>query len=62
MSDLSSKRFDIYANVIIAFAIGLVTLTPIEMLPTGFGSDKLYHCISCALLALPIAILRPIAG
>ena len=30
MCDLSVKRIDIYATIIIEFAIGLATLTPVE--------------------------------
>ena len=43
--DLSANRIDIYATVIIAFAIGLATLTPVETLPNVSGSEKLYHLI-----------------
>ena len=57
--NLSAKRIDIYATVIIAFAIGLATLTPVETLSNVSGSDKLYHSISFASLTLPIAIIRP---
>ena len=57
--DLSAKRIDIYATIIIAFAIGLATLTPVETLPNVSGSDKLYHLISFSILTLPIAIIRP---
>jgi hypothetical protein len=57
--DLRAKKIDIYATIIIAFAIGLATLTPVEKLPTVSGSDKLYHLISFAIFTLPIAIIRP---
>ena len=56
---LSAKRIDIYGNIIIAFANGLATLTPVETLPNVSGSDKLYHLISFASLTLLIAIIRP---
>ena len=59
LRDLSAKRIDIYATIIIAFAIALATLTPVETLPNVLGSDKLYHLISFAILTLPIAIIRP---
>ena len=59
LRDLSAKRIDIYATIIIAFAIGLATLTPVETLPNVSGSDKLYHLISFSILTLPIAIIRP---
>ena len=57
--DLRAKKIDIYATIIIAFAIGLATLTPVEKLPQVSGSDKVYHLISFAILTLPIAIIRP---
>ena len=57
--DLRAKKIDIYATIIIAFLIGLATLTPVETLPNVSGSDKLYHLISFAILTLPIAIIRP---
>ena len=57
--DLRAKKIDIYATIIIAFAIGLATLTPVETLPNVSGSDKFYHLISFAILTLPIAIIRP---
>ena len=57
--DLRAKKIDIYATIIIAFTIGLATLTPVETLPNVSGSDKLYHLISFAILTLPIAIIRP---
>ena len=56
--DLRAKKIDIYATIIIAFAIGLATLTPVETLPNVSGSDKLYHLISFAILTLPIAVIR----
>ena len=59
LRDLNAKRIDIYATIIIAFAIGLATLTPVETLPNVSGSDKLYHLISFSILTLPIAIIRP---
>ena len=59
ISDLRARKIDIYATIIIAFAIGLATLTPVETLPNVSGSDKLYHLISFAILTLPIAIIRP---
>ena len=59
LRDLSAKRIDIYATIIIAFAIALATLTPVETLPNVLGSDKLYHLISFSILTLPIAIIRP---
>ena len=57
--NLRARKIDFYATIIIAFAIGLVTLTPVEKLPTVSGSDKVYHLISFAILTLPIAIIRP---
>ena len=57
--DLRARNIDIYATIIIAIAIGLATLTPVEKLPTVSGSDKAYHLISFAILTLPIAIIRP---
>ena len=57
--DLQARKIDIYATIIIAIAIGLATLTPVEKLPTVSGSDKAYHLISFAILTLPIAIIRP---
>ena len=57
--DLRARKIDIYTTIIIAFAIGLATLTPVEKLPTVSGSDKVYHLISFAILTLPIAIIRP---
>ena len=57
--DLRARKIDFYATIIIAFAIGLATLTPVETLPNVSGSDKLYHLISFAILTLPIAIIRP---
>ena len=59
ISDLLARKIDIYATIIIAFAIGLATLTPVEKLPQVSGSDKVYHLISFAILTLPIAIIRP---
>ena len=59
ISDLRARKIDIYATIIIAIAIGLATLTPVEKLPTVSGSDKAYHLISFAILTLPIAITRP---
>jgi len=59
ISDLRARKIDIYATIIIAFAIGLATLTPVENLPEVSGSDKVYHLISFAILTLPIAIIRP---
>ena len=59
ISDLRARKIDIYATLIIAFAIGLATLTPVETLPNVSGSDKFYHLISFAILPLPIAIIRP---
>ena len=57
--DLRARKIDFYATLIIAIAIGLATLTPVEKLPTVSGSDKAYHLISFAILTLPIAIIRP---
>ena len=59
ISDLRARKIDIYATIIIAIAIGLATLTPVEKLPTVSGSDKAYHLILIAILTLPIAIIRP---
>ena len=59
ISELRTRKIDIYTTIIIAFAIGLATLTPVEKLPTVSGSDKVYHLISFAMLTLPIAIIRP---
>ena len=59
ISELRKRKIDIYTTIIIAFAIGLATLTPVEKLPTVSGSDKVYHLISFAILTLPIAIIRP---
>ena len=59
ISELPTRKIDIYTTIIIAFAIGLATLTPVEKLPTVSGSDKVYHLISFAILTLPIAIIRP---
>ena len=59
ISELRARKIDIYTTIIIAFAIGLATLTPVEKLPTVSGSDKVYHLISFAILTLPIAIIRP---
>ena len=59
ISDLRARKIDIYATIIIAFAIGLATLTPVENLPEVSGSDKVYHLIFFAILTLPIAIIRP---
>ena len=57
--DLRARKIDFYATIIIAFAIGLATLTPVEKLPQVSGSDKVYHLIFFAILTLPIAIIRP---
>ena len=57
--DLRARKIDFCATIIIAFAIGLATLTPVETLPQVSGSDKVYHLISFAILTLPIAIIRP---
>ena len=57
--DLRARKIDFYATIIIAFAIGLATLTPVEKLPQVSVSDKVYHLISSAILTLPIAIIRP---
>ena len=43
ISELRTRKIDIYTTIIIAFAIGLATLTPVEKLPTVSGSDKAYH-------------------
>ena len=59
ISELRTRKIDIYTTIIIAFAIGLATLTPVEKLPTVSGSDKVYHLIFFAILTLPIAIIRP---
>ena len=59
ISEVRARKIDIYTTIIIAFAIGLATLTPVEKLPTVSGSDKVYHLISFAILTLPIAIIRP---
>ena len=59
ISELRTRKIDIYTTIIIAFAIGLATLTPVEKLPTVSGSNKVYHLISFAILTLPIAIIRP---
>ena len=59
ISNFRARKIDIYATIIIAFVIGLATLTPVETLPNVSGSDKLYHLISFAILTLPIAIIRP---
>ena len=59
ISELRTRKIDIYTTIIIAFAIGLATLTPVEKLPTVSGSDRVYHLISFAILTLPIAIIRP---
>ena len=59
ISDLRARKIDINANIVIANAIGLATLTPVEKLPTVSGSDKAYHLISFTILTLPIAIIRP---
>ena len=57
--DLRARKIDFYVTIIIAFAIGLATLTPAEKLTQVSGSDKVYHLISFAILTLPIAIIRP---
>jgi hypothetical protein len=62
ISDLRARKIDIYATIIIAIAIGLATLTPVEKLPQVSGSDKVYHLISFAILTLPIAIGMPPFG
>ena len=62
ITDLRTRKIDIYATVVIAVLIGLATLTPVEELPAVSGSDKLYHLISFAILTLPIAVIRPKAG
>ena len=59
ISELRARKIDIYTTIMIAFAIGLVTLRPVEKLPTVSGSDKLCHLISFAIFTLPIAIIRP---
>ena len=61
ISELRTRKIDIYTTIIIAFAfaIGLATLTPVEKLTPVSGSDKVYHLISFAILTLPIAIIRP---
>ena len=56
--DLRTRKIDIYATMMIAIAIGLATLTPVEKSPQVSGSDKAYHLISFAILTLPIAIIR----
>ena len=59
ITDLRTRKIDIYATVVIAVLIGLATLTPVEKMPDVSGSDKLYHLISFAILTLPIAVIRP---
>ena len=49
ISDLRARKIDINANIVIAIAIGLATLTPVEKLPTISGSDKAYHLILIAI-------------
>jgi hypothetical protein len=48
--NLRTRNIDIYITIIIAFAIGMATLTPVEKLPDVSGSDKLYHLIPTALI------------
>ena len=57
--DLRARKIDFYATIIIAFAIGLATLIPVETLLNVSASDKFYYLISFAILTLPIAIIRP---
>ena len=45
-----TKNIDVYVTIIIAFAIGLATLTPFEKGPDVSGSDKLYHLLSFTIL------------
>jgi hypothetical protein len=47
--DLRERNIDIYLTVVIAFVIGLATLTPVEKLTVVSGSDKLYHLLSFAI-------------
>ena len=57
--DLRARNIDIYVAIIIAFVIGLATLTPVEKLPDVSGSDKFYHLLSFAMLTFTIAMVRP---
>ena len=57
--DLRERNIDIYLTVVIAFVIGLATLTPVEKLTVVSGSDKLYHLLSFAILTFTIAMVRP---
>jgi VanZ family protein len=56
---LQTKNIDVYVTIIIAFAIGLATLTPVEKLPNVSGSDKLYHLLSFTILTFTIGAVRP---
>ena len=53
--DLRERNIDIYLTVVIAFVIGLATLTPVEKLTVVSGFDKLYHLLSFAILTFTIA-------
>ena len=39
--------------------VGVLTLMPLDVLPTVAGSDKTHHVIAFAALALPCALLHP---
>lgn len=46
-------------SVIILASITILSLTPIQQLPSVPGSDKTHHFISYALLFFPVALARP---
>lgn len=59
MLPIFAKKIDVYITIIFAFAISVVTLTPVEKLPDISGSDKLYHLLSFAMLTFTIGMVRP---
>jgi len=59
MTRAARIRLSIGLSLMVATAIGWLTLMPAENLPVAPGSDKLHHFLGFAALILPIAAVRP---
>ncbi|MBE9043016.1 VanZ family protein [Pleurocapsales cyanobacterium LEGE 10410] len=53
------KRYWIYVTAFILTAITILSLTPLEKLPSAPGTDKTHHFIAYAVLMFPTALRKP---
>lgn len=54
-----ATRWSVLLTVVLAVVIALLTLTPPVQTGMPDGSDKAYHFLAFAALALPLAVVRP---